>query len=702
MYPVSSDYLIAMKKPVQRFRMTGRLGTIPFTDENILKGSFSISNQCSGQDEVQIGQVYTSELSVTFMKNMNIPRYSLKDKIIKPYHGLMLANRVYEDIPLGVFIVHSAEWSASGVVIKAYDNMIRLDKPCNVSSTTGLPYQLAKMACDYCGLTLATNAYEFSRFCNGSVIMSMITENDIETWRDFISWVAQTVACNVMADREGKIIFKPYNQTVVDTIDIQHRMQGCTFSDFVTRYTGISCVNIAEKTTSYYGLEVDDGLTYNLGSNPFLQLGVDEAKAVQRTAILDALRMVNYVPFTADLIGFPCYDLMDVFSFPGGLGDDEKLFCMTKFVFNYHGKYSMIGVGKNPALASAKSKTDKNIAGLLSQSEHEGMQFTVYNNLETVVVADGERTSVMQIHFIVEKKTHCMIEMEFLVDVETTESGSSGNWIENDAVCTVTYYLNGEQIEQHIPVETWQDGQHILSLHYDLQAVSAQVHDWDVWFSMKGGKITMQPYDILGMIAGEGLAGDSEWDGIIRVDDNIMPIHFERMFSDVQDSVELSTHVPKRADTSDSLNVLNFMEMFFEITDIVPLATPDVMVFTPYVNSGKVVTTCDYDNTVGWIGAGTQTGGDALDVVTVPVTGVKHVEAQCNNAVFYASFDGGSHWLAYSSTTGTWIEGASMTGVELANVPASAWEHGSSVQIRAVLEVNASLFTIDCYGGKVG
>lgn len=126
------------------------------------------------------------------------------------------------------------------------------------------------------------------------------------------------------------------------------------------------------------------------------------------------------------------------------------------------------------------------------------------------------------------------------------------------------------------------------------------------------------------------------------------------------------------------------------------------MVFTPYVNQGRVVTRCTYNNTVGWIGDGSAVGGDALDVVTVPVTGVTKVEAYCSNAVFYASFDGGSHWLAYSATNRTWIEGASMTDTELAAVPASAWAYGTSVQIRAVLEVNASLYSIDCYGGKVG
>ena len=90
MYAVSENYLIAMKQPVQRFRMTGKIGNQPFSDEHIMKGSFCYTNQCSDNNEVQIGQVFIGELSVTFLRNLNLPRYSLKDRIIRPLYGLKL------------------------------------------------------------------------------------------------------------------------------------------------------------------------------------------------------------------------------------------------------------------------------------------------------------------------------------------------------------------------------------------------------------------------------------------------------------------------------------------------------------------------------------------------------------------------------------------------------------------------------------
>lgn len=161
MYQVSDAYKNAMHQPVQKFRLTGTVGTTPFSDENILQGSFSITNQCSDNNEIKIGQVYIGELDVTLI-DTNLARYSLKNKIIKPYFGLMLANESYEDVPLGQFIISQADWTASGIAIKAYDNMSKLDKSCNINSAQGMPYALAKMACDNCGVELGTTQTEFS------------------------------------------------------------------------------------------------------------------------------------------------------------------------------------------------------------------------------------------------------------------------------------------------------------------------------------------------------------------------------------------------------------------------------------------------------------------------------------------------------------------------------------------------------------
>lgn len=699
MYGVSDAYKEAMKQPVQRFRMTGTVGTIPFTDDNILQGSMSITNQCSDGTEVKIGQVYIAELDVTLM-NTNLARYSLKNKKITPVFGLQLADKSYEDVPLGVFNISEANWTASGIVIKAYDNMYLFEKSCDIQSISGMPYSLAKTACDTCGLELGTTDIEFSKFKNGSEQLSMLTENDIETWRDFISWVAQTVGCNVFADRDGKIIFRQYGQDVVDTINPNQRLTGASFSDFETRYTGLSCVNIAEKTTSYYGMPVDDALTYNLGSNPFLQYGTSTTVEQQRRAVLEALQQIDYVPFSLSMIGNPAYDLMDVFSFPEGLGDADKLFCMTKYTFNYHGEYQMEGVGENPALANGKSKTDKNISGLMSSSDDYGMHYTVFTNADTVTVGDGENKSIANVTFIVRKTTHVHIEFEILLTAETTETGEAWNWTENDAVATVTYYLNGEEITTYYPVETWQDGQHILHLMYDLQAVAAQIHTWDIWISMTGGQITMDKYGILGVISGVGLVADSDWDGNISAGDNIHAIHFWPMFRQIADVAELKGHTPMAQITNDKVGRIDFLSMFGNITDS-GIAVGTMTVFTPYTNADKITTSCTVDSKTGWQGSGDTKAGTALQVLTTAVHGsIDHVTTTSVNAVFYVSFDSGATWVGW--TAKGWAQDASMIKDELEAVTADQWSQGGTdVMFRIDLGDQCSAYSLNIYGAEV-
>ena len=585
MYGVSDAYKTAMHQAVQKFRLTGTVGTTDFTDENILAGSFSITNQCCGNNEVQIGQVYVGELDATFL-NLPLTRYSLKRMKITPSFGLMLADGSYEDVPLGVFNISEASWTMSGLVVKAYDNMSLLDKKCNTRQTTGTAYEMALLATEACGLTLGTIEAEFKTFANGTETFSLYAESDIETWRDFISWVAQTVGCNAMAGRDGSIIFRSYGQTVVDTLDEEHRFEGASFSDFETKYTGLSCVNLADQTTKYYHVENDDALVYNLGTNPLMQYGVDETKDALRTNVLTALQQIDYVPFKVTLIGNPAYDLMDVFSFSGGIADKNKLFCMTKYNFKYNGGYAMEGVGENPALASAKSKTDKNISGLLAQVEQGKLGITTLTNASAYAIATDD-VKVISIQFATSEANHMQFFGQIIVDVKAdavnrssnaagtivvpfpaTTSGSSGSeessgrdtgsdnsggsssetteetgttdvsvevnlpvsWPEDgQAVCYVTFELNDTKIEIHHPVETWHSGKHTFLLYYPIEDVTANyTNTFNVYLRMSGGTGNIEIGGIVASISGQAMAAQEAWDGRLDFGESVRQFNIGR------------------------------------------------------------------------------------------------------------------------------------------------------------------------------
>lgn len=422
MYKVSQKYLEAMKRPVQRHRIKGTVGEIPFTEKDILSGSFSITGQCSDTTNVQIGQVYITELKITLLKSLGLSRYSLKDTVISPFFGLGIDADTYEYIPLGVFTISAASWSASGVEITAYDNMSLLDRTFTGSKLIGTPYELCSLACESCGLELGMVSSDFSAFQNGTAKLQLYADNDIETWRDAISWIAQAIGCNVFADRNGRIILKAYGQNVTETIDTEHRFTGSTFDDYETSYTGISVVNIEAQTTNYYAAEVDDGTTYNLGSNPFLQTASAGTVEGMVRNVLSALQEIRYVPFSVTMIGNPAYDLMDVFCFEGGFADGDKISCMTKYTFTYNSKYAMQGVGQNPALASSQSKSDKNISGLMEQvkSITSSINNLIYDfNTGPLTVKQREQTLGMITYYISEDAD---VEGHFLMNYVASES----------------------------------------------------------------------------------------------------------------------------------------------------------------------------------------------------------------------------------------------------------------------------------------
>lgn len=499
MYPVSEAYKRAMKSEEQEHDLRGMIGRFLFGRENVLRGSLTITNQCSDSFEIKIGQVYIGELQATFI-GTGIPRYSWKGLDITVYFGLKLADGTYEEIPLGIYTVSEAEWTSSGVAVTAYDYMAKFDKSYNEVQTAGDAYTLAAFACEQCGVQFGMAEEEMAGFANGSADLSVYSDNDIETWRDYISWLSQTLGCFATIDRRGQLVFRKYGGAPVDTIDDSHRFTGASFSDYASRYTGMSVVDMKSQTTNYYSVEPDNGLTYNLGSNPFLQYGTEEMYGARRLAVLDALQKINYVPFRATAIGNPAYDLGDVLIFSNGIADGSES-CLTKYVFGYNDRYEMQGVGKDPALASVKSKSDKNIAGLLANVESNELATYGYINADALTCGDNEWVTAVNVEFAtVNPKAKIDVWAEILLNVGRAENADK-------VVCDVAYYLSEKEQLYH-PCETWNEsGYHILGLHYFIGDVEENTrYQWIVLIKLQGGTAEIASGDIHALISGQGMA----------------------------------------------------------------------------------------------------------------------------------------------------------------------------------------------------
>ena len=533
MYAVSEEYRKAMHGRVQTFRLTGTAGEKPFTDANILKGSFSVTNQCSGSTAVEIGQVYIGELTATFL-DMGISRYQWQGLEIRPSLGLKLADGSFEDVPLGVFTVSEAEWTASGTVVKAYDNMSRFEKNYSGGNAKGKPYDLLANACEHCGVTLGMTQAEVEALPNGGETLSVYTTENIDTWRDFLAWLSQAMGCFATIDRAGALVFRRYTQEPVDTLDTEHRFSGAAFSDYTTRYTGLSCVDLELQKTVYLSVPPDDGLTYNLGSNPFLQRGGGDVMA-RRRAVLEALLPIQYVPFRVTAIGNPAYDLGDCIRFTDGLADGS-LSCITKYSFIYNQKYEMQGAGEDPSLASAKSKSDKDISGLLAAINETAIQFYFFVSVVDVLVEDKRSRMVVDLDYTAREDANVVFHGEIKYTVETTkpkpepepepEPGTDSNHSTatdtqedtpdedakpKEATIIVTYYVQGVEVTEYHPVDLAGDGTRLLHLMYFWNVPEDTLDgDFQVWIRMEGGQMTIKSGEARGYLMGQGLAAEME------------------------------------------------------------------------------------------------------------------------------------------------------------------------------------------------
>jgi hypothetical protein len=555
MYGVTDAYKEMIISPSRKFKWSGCITTkdgkeYPFTDTDIVKWSGYITRQCSGSSEIELGTVYAAELGITLFSEVD--RYSLEDASITLSFHLQLYDGTYEEVPMGVFYIAEANRAIKTLEIKAYDSMLNLDKNFSTNLSSAMPYDFLTLMAKNCHVELAQTQKEIETLTNGTELLGVYQENDIESWRDFLYYLAQAMGCFATIDRFGKLVLIPYKIDADRIVDSRHRFSS-TFSDFVTRYTAVSSTNKRTETAEYYALEVDDGLTMNLGVNPLLQFGLDETRERIIKGILNAISIVEFVPFDSDTIGDPALDLGDVIRFTGGHADETKQSAITSINTKINGKQAIRCVGKNPKLAESKSKTDKNISGLINSIGETKLSVYTYTNALDISVGE-EKVSIINMEFASREESNAEFHAEAIIQISsaqverdiisqttvefptideegnpTTESKIISfpvKWSEDGkSELKVYYVLDGHEIEEFHPVETWHSGGHLLNLYYPIVDLEEnQLHTFDVLVSISGGKATISAQDIISTITGQGLGVQQRWDGRITADDTLPSI----------------------------------------------------------------------------------------------------------------------------------------------------------------------------------
>ena len=713
MYAVSNRYVEKIMSNSIHSAWSGRLTTangltIPLTTRNIVASGSSIQSEISTGDSIEIGTTCASSLDLDIFLDYNpttkeyslngetISRYDFFGGTVKLTYRLYFNDSEYEEIRCKTYNISKAERTSDILSIESYDNMLKFNKAFGPTGT-GTGYQFLQYACNACGVTLGISAEEFEAMPNGrlQIFIHPKTLNQIKTWKDMVGYIAQLVGGVAYISFDDKLYIRQYGNVSQRTIPQTWRYSSviADYDSFYTRLTGKYVLSENDTVVEIIG----DGLTYDLGTNPFLQFDVEETRLQAYTAILNAIS-TKYTPFNVTCPLDPAFECGDVITLIGGQASNN-LSVVTKMSYSLNGAMTLSCQGENPKLITTETTLDKRFDRISVTKDEDPIKYYDYTNTDDIEILDGQSKRVIIFRYGAMKNTRVELSAMILFYLDTTEIITDDMYDENSGWVKVSFYINGGLIDGYFPLEEYMDGEHILPIIYEFSTTPISIGTFEVWITMRGAKINIGQNQIRAYISGIGLIGEDAWNGTINVFDSINRFNVKnRFFRGATDSVIGSVHEPIGVSMRDNLGRITAQKIFRGFTDENE-STGDVFVYTPTVNTEYIVTNASTENG-RWLGAGSILAGTARYLITNDVKGVTHVMTKDLAIVYYASFDGGTTWKGY--TNEGWIENAPMIQATIMAVTAEQWaEGGETVRIKALLETDTWLGSLNLYGGYI-
>ena len=152
-------------------------------------------------------------------------------------------------------------------------------------------------------------------------------------------------------------------------------------------------------------------------------------------------------------------------------------------------------------------------------------------------VADGGKERIIELRFQTTKPSIVVFQAEILCDVETTVSGV----VYDDCRIKVTYEIDSTELTDYYPLETLQDGQHLLHLvkFFNINQ-EANIRLFEVYLEADGGSVKILTQSLNGCLYGQNLIASDDWGGILQpeeaAEDFELPV---LVFDEVTDSIEM-------------------------------------------------------------------------------------------------------------------------------------------------------------------
>lgn len=524
----------------RRVAIHGTVASHPFTTEDFLAGSLSITKQSSDSSDFKIGGVYVGEMKISFLKFSQLFETMsggwLGAEIVL-YFDIKVGDNSWESIPLGTYYVAQADRTVEGMSLKCYDGMSKLGASISGVSFTGSFWKILNTIANKSEITLGQTREEIETFINTDLSYSLYPENDCATYRDVLYWLTQIVGGFAYFNYENKLIIRDYGASDYGSagqadfeIDSFHRTKDTKIADYYNNYQELLLTHTDDGLEYYHQtFSLESGRVYHLGENPFLQFDYGYQNYACGN-IVTSLRLYKYFPSETVIPCDPRIELGDRYRIAGGMAYNE-MSCVQYINFRFGKSMTIKCFGKNPTLGDASSTTSsgsKTSTG--DQVRSKTMTYFSNTNPSAITIERGDDpTRIAYTSFSTDVKT--FVDMWQAIKYTATFNDSSPG----DAYIKAYLYMDNTLLEFQPEFLVANGGISSLTqtdtftINAFRQLETTGRHTWEIYLevlddSNKLDSITIAIGDSNGILRGQGLNDESAWDGIISIVESVRKV----------------------------------------------------------------------------------------------------------------------------------------------------------------------------------
>lgn len=506
------------------------------TEDDIVKGSWTINWRSSNNRAFSLGTCYASSLSFSSFVSVE-PEYDGQYITIEPTVYYKVDEITEAVFPLGVFRCDSPKVFSKTTSYECYDAMLAFDVRIE-SLFSGTPYNALTYICSKCGVQFGLTALEMNAFVNNMQNL-VIDPERVNTYRDALSLISIILGGYCIINRSGQLVVRRFH-TTSDMELVKWRRISTTFGGYQTAFCGVKCRFLAEQNFYPYSdidtdiIEDGAGIILDLGDIPI----IDDTEKVKKQILANIKSVVigiRYYPCEIEMVGDPSIEAGDRITTKDRHGYDREIL-LTSVTYAWRAAANILSEGANPKLDAVSTQEKRAQASQDADAKASKVVTSTYVNADSITIDDTESKNITTLKFATNKDLTAI----FGANIPIVASG--------DGYIDITYDDSG--IERETFRARVHEGENLVTLvnhlffyensivNLHLRAVSSGINGGDA------PTLTIAQDTIRSYVFAQGIEADEAWDGVIVIEENINVVETYMEMMSITDGVIVSTQDP--------------------------------------------------------------------------------------------------------------------------------------------------------------